>query len=92
MSSSTKKHQKKVYNGGDSESLQLMSRLKKMDMFSLGLAILEVLNDSRPLMTYSDLLKMNKEGIDFKPIIKESVSKLKKGSDALSYILLNLLK
>ncbi len=60
----------------DNESTQLMARLKKMDMFSLGLAILEVLNDGRSTMSYSDLLKMKKEGIDFSQAIKDSVSKL----------------
>jgi hypothetical protein len=53
-----------------------MARLKKMDMFSLGLAILEVLNDGRSTMSYSDLLKMKKEGIDFSQAIKDSVSRL----------------
>ena len=60
----------------DNESTQLMARLKKMDMFSLGLAILEVLNDGRSTVSYSDLLKMKKEGIDFSQAIKDSVSKL----------------
>jgi hypothetical protein len=64
-----------VFND-DNESTQLMARLKKMDMFSLGLAILEVLNDGRSTMSYSDLLKMKKEGIDFSQAIKDSVSKL----------------
>lgn len=91
MMSPSKKSKKNVY-GSDSELSQLMLRLKKMDMFSLGLSILEVLNDGRSPMNYTDLLKMGKEGMDFSPIIKESVAKLKKGSDALSYIILNLLK
>jgi hypothetical protein len=73
--SPNKKTKKNVFND-DNESTQLMARLKKMDMFSLGLAILEVLNDGRSTMSYSDLLKMKKEGIDFSQAIKDSVSRL----------------
>jgi hypothetical protein len=73
--SPNKKTKKNVFND-DNESTQLMARLKKMDMFSLGLAILEVLNDGRSTMSYSDLLKMKKEGIDFSQAIKDSVFKL----------------
>lgn len=62
-----------------------------MDMFSLGLAILEVLNDGRSPMAYSDLLRMKKEGVNFGQLIKDSASKLSKGSSAISYLLTNLL-
>lgn len=67
-------------------------RLRMMDMFSLGLAILEVLNDGRSPMSYSDLLRFKKEGLDFSQLIKDSVSKLSKGPSALAYLLTNLLK
>ena len=45
-------------------------------MFSLGLTILEVLNDGRSSMSYSELLKKRKEGMDFEQLIKDSVNKL----------------
>ncbi len=75
----------------DDDCLQQMQKLKMMDMFSLGLAILEVLNDGRSPMTYSDLLRMKKEGVNFSQLIKDSASKLSKGSSAISYLLTNLL-
>lgn len=43
-------------------------------------------------MSYSDLLRFKKEGLDLSQIIKDSVSKLSKGSSALMYLLTNLLK
>ena len=49
----------------DGEGLENMAKLKQMDMFSLGLTILEVLNDGRSAMSYSELLKKRKEGMDF---------------------------
>jgi hypothetical protein len=60
-----------------------MAGLKMMDMFSLGLSILEVLNDGRAPMSYGDLLRMRKEGLDFDPLIKDSTSKLTEGSAVL---------
>lgn len=37
-----------------------MTNLKKMDEFSLGLCILEVLNDGKSTFTYENLLNMKK--------------------------------
>ena len=57
-----------------------MHSLKMMDMFSLGLTILEVLNDGKSSLSYSELLKKRKEGVNFDQLIKDGVSKLTKGS------------
>ena len=51
-----------------------------MDMFSLGLTILEVLNDGKSSLSYSELLKKRKEGVNFEQLIKDGVSKLTTGS------------
>ena len=45
-------------DGGDGPKQML--NLKMMDMFSLGLTILEVLNDGRSSRSHSELLKMRK--------------------------------
>lgn len=37
-----------------------MDNLKQMDLFSLGLAILEVLNDGKNSFTYENLLNLKK--------------------------------
>ena len=55
-----------------------------MDMFSLGLSIIEVLNDGRSPMSYTDLLRMKKEGLDFKQLIKDTTSKLTRGESTFN--------
>ena len=63
-----------------------------MDMYSMGLTILEVLNDGRPTMSYSDLLRMKKEGLNLEQHITDSVSKLTKGQTVIGDLLKDLLK
>ena len=66
-----------------SDGPRQMFNLKMMDMFSLGLTILEVLNDGRSSRSHSELLKMRKEGMDFSQLIKSSASKLSKGASVM---------
>jgi hypothetical protein len=63
-----------------------------MDMFSMGMTILKVLNDGRSCMSYSDLLRLKKEGLNLAPQIAEAVSKLQRGRGILGELLKDLLK
>ena len=89
--SNTAKKIKRNISLDEGDSSRHMSKLKMMDMFSLGLTILEVLNDGRSPMSYSDLLRMRKNGMDFDLLIKDSVSKLSSGSVVMAEILTSLL-
>jgi hypothetical protein len=46
-----------------------MNNLKMMDMFEMGMTILEVLNNGKSFMSYADLVRKKKEGIDFSQLI-----------------------
>lgn len=46
-----------------------------MDIYSLGLSILEVMNDGKGTLSYEDLLKMKKGGTDLKEKIEEATKK-----------------
>ena len=91
-STTTKKVTKKNVVPEDSESQKLMKNLKMMDIFQMGMAILEVLNNGKSFMSYADLVKKKKEGIDFSQIITQSVSKLSKQYHPLADLLKDLLK
>ena len=57
---STKKVKKNISLSDVGNGATQMNNLKMMDMFSLGLTIMEVLNDGRSSLSYSELLKMRK--------------------------------
>ena len=80
---STKKVKKNISLSDVGNGATQMNNLKMMDMFSLGLTILEVLNDGRSSRSHSELLKMRKEGMDFSQLIKSSASKLSKGASVM---------
>lgn len=46
--------------------------MQKMDMFSLGCSILEVLRDGKPLMNYESYLKFKKGEISLDPFIEDA--------------------
>ncbi len=69
-----------------------MNNLKMMDMFEMGMTILEVLNNGKSFMSYADLVRKKKEGIDFSQLITQSVGKLSKQYHPLGDLLQNLLK
>ena len=71
-----------------------LSRLKAMDMYSLGMVILEVLRDGRTDVDYHELLRMKKEGFAFQERIKEAVkgAAREQTRQALQEILTGLLR
>ena len=71
-----------------------LSRLKAMDMYSLGMVILEVLRDGRTDVDYHELLRMKKEGFAFQERIKEAVKGVAREQtrQALQEILTGLLR
>lgn len=52
-----------------SEAQKDLDAMKRMDIFSLGLSILEVLSDGNSPLSYESLVRSQKEGLDLAAMI-----------------------
>ena len=53
-----------------------MNNLKQMDFFSLGLCILEVLNDGKSSFSYESLLNLKKGKFSLEELIENTINSL----------------
>lgn len=56
-----------------------MYYLQKMDIFSLGCSILEVLRDGKPMMNFETYLKFKKNEVSFDAVVEETCRNLEQG-------------
>jgi hypothetical protein len=56
--------------------LEHMNNLKQMDLFSLGLCVLEVLNDGRSPFSYESLLNLKKGKFSLEELIENTINSL----------------
>lgn len=60
----------------NSDAQNDLDAMKRMDIFSLGLAILEVLSDRNSPLSYEQLVKSQKEGMNLKQAVDASTAAL----------------